>query len=105
VVLGGETPEIIPETNEEHNQRRQQTDLSTNSNANDTGDNSTSERPRHDELFKKVMSEPVAAREFLDHYLPVTFKSKIDLGSVKIEKEIFQKNFYSYAFDFIKRLG
>ena len=76
-------------TNEEHNQRRQQTDLSTNSNANDTGDNSASKRPRHDELFKKVMSEPVAAREFLDHYLPVTFKSKIDLGSVKIEKESF----------------
>ena len=35
------------------------------------------------------MSEPVAAREFLEHYLPVTFKSKINLGSVKIEKESF----------------
>ena len=76
-------------TNEEHNQRRQQTDLSTNSNANDTGDNSASKRPKHDELFKKVMSEPVAAREFLEHYLPVSFKNKIDLNSVKIEKESF----------------
>ena len=55
----------------------------------DSDSSNTSERPRHDELFKKVMSEPVAAREFLDHYLPVTFKSKIDLGSVKIEKESF----------------
>ncbi|WP_342224786.1 Rpn family recombination-promoting nuclease/putative transposase [Rickettsia endosymbiont of Urophora cardui] len=76
-------------TNEELNQRQQQTDLSTNSNANDTGDNSASEHPRHDELFKKVMSEPVAAREFLEHYLPVSFKNKINLSSVKIEKESF----------------
>jgi predicted transposase/invertase (TIGR01784 family) len=49
----------------------------------------TSERPRHDELFKKVMSEPVAAREFLEYYLPASFKSKINLNSVKIEKESF----------------
>ncbi|ARD87033.1 transposase (plasmid) [Rickettsia bellii] len=49
----------------------------------------TSGRPRHDELFKKVMSEPVAAREFLEHYLPVSFKNKINLNSVKIEKESF----------------
>jgi len=74
-------------TNEEHNQRRQQSELSTNKDASAAGD--TSERPRHDELFKKVMSEPVAAREFLEHYLPVSFKNKIDLNSVKIEKESF----------------
>ncbi|HJD66726.1 MAG TPA: Rpn family recombination-promoting nuclease/putative transposase [Rickettsia endosymbiont of Bembidion nr. Transversale] len=66
-----------------------QQDLSINSYASDTSDNATSERPRHDELFKKVMSEPVAAREFLEHYLPVSFKNKIDLNSVKIEKESF----------------
>jgi predicted transposase YdaD len=76
-------------TNEEHNQRRQQTDLSTNSDAGDTSGNATAERPKHDELLKKVMSEPVAAREFLEHYLPVTFKSKININSVKIEKESF----------------
>ncbi|KJW01774.1 putative transposase [Rickettsia endosymbiont of Ixodes pacificus] len=46
-------------TNKELNQRQQQTDVSTDSDA-----SNTSERPRHDELFKKVMSEPVAAREF-----------------------------------------
>nr|WP_172686803.1 Rpn family recombination-promoting nuclease/putative transposase [Rickettsia endosymbiont of Ixodes pacificus]AKS10412.1 putative transposase [Rickettsia endosymbiont of Ixodes pacificus] len=67
-------------TNEEHNQKQQQTDLENRA---------SSERPRHDELFKKVMSEPVAAREFLEHYLPVSFKNKIDLNSVKIEKESF----------------
>ncbi|WP_412708709.1 Rpn family recombination-promoting nuclease/putative transposase, partial [Candidatus Rickettsia kedanie] len=63
--------------NEEHNQRQQQTDLSTNSDANDA-----SERPRHDALFTKVMSEPVAAREFLEHYLPASFKNKINLDSI-----------------------
>ena len=80
-------------TNEEQNQRRQQTDinkeadLSTNSDAGIASN--TSERPRHDELFKKVMSEPVAAREFLEHYLPMSFKNKINLDSIKIEKESF----------------
>jgi len=71
-------------------------DLSTNSDAdvasNDasvSSNNGTSERPKHDELFKKVMSEPVAAREFLEHYLPVSFKNKINLDSIKIEKESF----------------
>nr|WP_172686769.1 Rpn family recombination-promoting nuclease/putative transposase [Rickettsia endosymbiont of Ixodes pacificus]AKS10323.1 putative transposase [Rickettsia endosymbiont of Ixodes pacificus] len=68
-------------TNEERNNQQQKIDLSTNSDA--------SERPRHDELFKKVMSEPVAAREFLEHYLPTSFKNKINLNSVKIEKESF----------------
>ena len=74
-------------TNEEHNQRRQQSELSTNKDASAASD--TSERPRHDELFKKVMSEPVAAREFLEHYLPASFKNKINLDSIKIEKESF----------------
>lgn len=55
----------------------------------DSDDSNTSERPRHDELFKKVMSEPVAAREFLEHYLPASFKNKINLDSTKIEKESF----------------
>ena len=73
--------------NEEHNQRQRQTDISTNSDVGDTRDNA--ERPKHDELFKKVMSEPVAAREFLEYYLPMSFKNKINLDSIKIEKESF----------------
>lgn len=67
-------------TNKEHNHQQQQTDLEN------SGSN---ERPKHDELFKKVMSEPVAAPEFLEHYLPVSFKNKINLNSVTIEKESF----------------
>lgn len=67
-------------TSEHNNQQQQQTDLENSG---------SSERPRHDELFKKVMSEPVAAREFLEHYLPVSFKNKINIHSVKIEKESF----------------
>ena len=62
---------------------------SSASNASATGDDATSERPKHDELFKKVMSEPVAAREFLEYYLPVSFKNKINLNSIKIEQESF----------------
>ncbi len=74
-------------TNEEHNQKQHQSDVSTHSDSSVASDNV--ERPRHDELFKNVMSEPIAAREFLEHYLPVTFKNKINLNSVKIEKESF----------------
>ncbi|WP_040258182.1 hypothetical protein [Rickettsia hoogstraalii] len=33
-------------------------------------DSNSNDRPRHDELFKKVMSEPVAAREFLVNNVP-----------------------------------
>lgn len=77
-------------TNKELNQRQQKLGLNTNSDASATGDNATSsERPKHDELFKKVMSEPIAAREFLEHYLPISFKNKINLDSIKIEKESF----------------
>jgi predicted transposase/invertase (TIGR01784 family) len=65
--------------NNEHNQKQESEDSA----------NASNERPKHDELFKKVMSEPVAAREFLEHYLPSSFKNKIDLNSVKIEKESF----------------
>ena len=65
----------------EHNNQQQQQVASDSSGSHD--------RPRHDELFKKVMSEPVAAREFLEHYLPASFKDKINLDSVKIEKESF----------------
>ncbi|WP_017443567.1 Rpn family recombination-promoting nuclease/putative transposase [Rickettsia gravesii] len=67
--------------NEKNISNNEQIDLRANSDA--------SERPRHDELFKKVMSEPVAAREFLEHYLPVSFQNKINLNSIKIEKESF----------------
>ncbi|TSJ81150.1 MAG: Rpn family recombination-promoting nuclease/putative transposase [Candidatus Cardinium sp.] len=45
------------------------------------------ERLKHDGLAKKVLSDPVAAREFLSHYLPESCKSLLDLNTLKIEKE------------------
>ena len=41
----------------------------------------------HDELLKKVMESPIAVREFLEEYLPTSFKEKLDLSSAKLEKE------------------
>ncbi|MGX6960488.1 MAG: Rpn family recombination-promoting nuclease/putative transposase [Rickettsia endosymbiont of Pentastiridius leporinus] len=73
--------------NEKDISSNKEADLSTNGDTSIANNNV--ERPRHDELFKKVMSEPVAAREFLEHYLPASFKNKINLNSVKIEKESF----------------
>ena len=42
---------------------------------------------KHDALFKKIMESPIAAQEFLDHYLPSDFKNLVDLSQVTIEKE------------------
>ena len=47
------------------------------------------ERLKHDGLAKKVLSDPIAAREFIDHYLPESCKSLLDLATVKVEKESF----------------
>jgi predicted transposase/invertase (TIGR01784 family) len=41
----------------------------------------------HDALIKKVMENPVAAREFLEEYLPAEFREFIDLTTLKLEKE------------------
>jgi predicted transposase/invertase (TIGR01784 family) len=43
----------------------------------------------HDALIKKVMENPIAAAEFLDEHLPAEFKEKLDLSTVKVEKESF----------------
>lgn len=42
---------------------------------------------KSDALFKSIMSEEVAAREFLTEYLPEGFKDLVDLSQIKIEKE------------------
>jgi predicted transposase/invertase (TIGR01784 family) len=42
-----------------------------------------------DALFKKIMGEKVAATEFLEEYLPKSLKDRVDLSSIKIEKESF----------------
>jgi predicted transposase/invertase (TIGR01784 family) len=43
----------------------------------------------HDALVKKIMENPVTAREFFDECLPIEFREKIDLSTVKVEKESF----------------
>lgn len=42
---------------------------------------------KSDGLFKKIMEDPVAAREFLEHYLPSSIKEIVDLSQISIEKE------------------
>ncbi|WP_419241834.1 Rpn family recombination-promoting nuclease/putative transposase [Cardinium endosymbiont of Nabis limbatus] len=44
---------------------------------------------KHDGLAKKNLSDPIAAQEFLDHYLPYSCKSLLDLNTLKIEEESF----------------
>lgn len=44
---------------------------------------------KSDALFKTIMEDADAAREFLEHYLPSDFKKHVDLSTVKIEKESF----------------
>jgi len=57
-------------------------------NTKNVNSNKTKNTP-HDGLIKKVMENPIAAREFLAEYLPASFKSRIDLSTVKVEKESF----------------
>ncbi|MEF2228695.1 MAG: Rpn family recombination-promoting nuclease/putative transposase [Candidatus Cardinium sp.] len=45
------------------------------------------ENLKHDGLAKKILSDPVAAQEFLDHYLPDSCKALLDMNTLKIEKE------------------
>ena len=42
---------------------------------------------KSDALVKKIMSEKVAATEFLEEYLPQNLKSKLDLSSIEVKKE------------------
>ena len=42
-----------------------------------------------DELFRKLMREPIAAREFLNEYLPEKLLERLDLNHIKPESESF----------------
>jgi len=42
---------------------------------------------QHDSLFKRIMECEIAAKEFLDEYVPAEIKAMINLDSVKVEKE------------------
>lgn len=44
---------------------------------------------KSDALFKRIMQEEVAAKEFLEYYLPKEFMELIDLSKIRIEKESF----------------
>lgn len=44
---------------------------------------------KHDAFIKKILTNPLATQEFLDHYLPADFKALIDLSKITIEKESF----------------
>ena len=44
---------------------------------------------KSDALFKKIIQDEVAAREFLEYYLPVNFKKLVDLTKISVEKESF----------------
>ncbi|AWN81903.1 Rpn family recombination-promoting nuclease/putative transposase [Candidatus Cardinium hertigii] len=44
---------------------------------------------KHDALIKKILTDQLAAQEFLEHYLPADFKALVDLSQITIEKESF----------------
>jgi len=47
----------------------------------------------HDALIKKVIENPIAAKEFLEEYMPESFKKVVNLETIKVEKESFvEKN-------------
>ena len=41
----------------------------------------------HDALFKRIMENDIAAKEFLNEYLPQEVKDIIDLNTIKVQKE------------------
>ena len=49
--------------------------------------NSTNKNLPHDSLFKRIMENDIAAREFLSEYLPAEVKEIVDLNTIKVQKE------------------
>ena len=48
-----------------------------------------SKKPKHDQLFRKALENPLVANEFLQTHLPVELLKRIDIESVKLEKDSF----------------
>src|SRR4051812_6517281 len=46
----------------------------------------------HDGFFKKSMSNPNVAREFFEFHLPAMIKDKVNLDTLKLQKESFLDN-------------
>lgn len=42
---------------------------------------------KHDSLVKIIMTDKIAAQEFLEYYLPKDFKKLIDLSKITVEQE------------------
>ncbi|BBJ32075.1 hypothetical protein RAS_11840 [Rickettsia asiatica] len=42
---------------------------------------------KHDSLVKIIMTDLVAAEEFLEYYLPSDFKKLVDLSKITVEQE------------------
>lgn len=49
----------------------------------------TSDKPKHDGIFKKSMENPLVAQEFLNNYLPKDILKIIDSKTIKLEKDSF----------------
>ena len=49
----------------------------------------TSDKPKHDEIFRKSMENPIVAKEFLATHLPKDVLALIDSTTVKLEKDSF----------------
>ncbi|OZG32210.1 Rpn family recombination-promoting nuclease/putative transposase [Rickettsia endosymbiont of Culicoides newsteadi] len=49
----------------------------------------TSDKPKHDEIFRKSMENPIVAKEFLVTHLPKDVLALIDSTSLKLEKDSF----------------
>ncbi|WP_375333753.1 Rpn family recombination-promoting nuclease/putative transposase [Candidatus Tisiphia endosymbiont of Xenochironomus xenolabis] len=49
----------------------------------------TLEKPKHDEIFRKSMENPIVAKEFLATHLPKDVLALIDSTSLKLEKDSF----------------
>lgn len=56
------------------------------------------ERLKHDGLAKKILSDPIAAQEFISHYLPESCKELLDLETIKVEKESYVEEYLKQKF-------
>ena len=49
----------------------------------------TAKKPKHDQLFKKALENPIVAYEFIETHLPKEVFASIDTTTLKLEKESF----------------
>jgi predicted transposase/invertase (TIGR01784 family) len=49
----------------------------------------TTNKPKHDQLFRKALENPIVAREFIEAHLPKNVLAVMDTNTLKLEKESF----------------